>query len=96
MYSYHKQYVEKYNNIISNNGGIALVGRNVGLFNTYFLEAVKHLYNTTHDYVYKIFLGYNGINPEDRVQEHNLSYRATQFIQNSEFVKMKIYMFFLE
>lgn len=80
MYSYHKQYVEKYNNIVTNaNGNVA---QNNEDFNRYFLEAVKHLYTSTHDYVYKIFLGYNGVNP-DRVvrnEEHSLSYRATQFI----------------
>lgn len=73
MYSYHKQYVEKYNNFRADDD------INDVSFNMYFLEAIKHLYNTTHDYVYKIFLIYNGfdIADIDRIQEHNLSYRAT-------------------
>lgn len=58
LYSYHKQYVEKYNNITTNNG-IVIEDNN---FNDYFLEAVKYLYTSTKDYVYKIFLLYNNIN----------------------------------
>lgn len=79
LYSYHKQYVEKYNNIIiGNNSRIALNGRHVDSFNTYFIEAVKYLYTSTKDYVYKIFLLYNVIpDIEVRVEERNLSYRAT-------------------
>lgn len=86
-------------NILDGVHNINNIHRNeIEAFNRYFLEAVKQLYATTHDYVYKIFLGYNGINPARvvRNKEYKLSYRATQFIQNSEFVKMKIYMFFLE
>ena len=69
MYSYHKQYVEKYNNITTNDNGIIggadiAAGANIPdefkNFNTYFLEAVKYLYTSTKDYVYKIFLLYNG------------------------------------
>ena len=37
LYSYHKQYVEKYNNIIIGNNRIALNGQDVDLFNKYFL-----------------------------------------------------------
>ena len=72
MYSYHKQYVEKYNNITTNEGVIDIrnddVNRaNNSQFNTYFLEAVKYLYTSTKDYVYKIFLLYNGVaNIENR------------------------------
>lgn len=70
MYSYHKQYVEKYNNIITNDNDIADganiaaggdVPDNLNNFNTYFFEAVKYLYTSTKDYVYKIFLLYNGV-----------------------------------
>ena len=74
LYSYHKQYVEKYNNITVA-GGVVAADNN---FNDYFLEAVKHLYTSTKDYVYKIFLLYNAIpDIEVRVEERNLSYRAT-------------------
>lgn len=87
LYSYHKQYVEKYNNIITGNDGVvvgaaiaagAAAPNNFNEFNKYFIEAVKHLYTSTKDYVYKIFLLYNAIpDIEVRVEERNLSYRAT-------------------
>lgn len=65
LYSYHKQYVEKYNNITTANGVIAADNN----FNDYFLEAVKYLYTSTKDYVYKIFLLYNAVdNIENRVE----------------------------
>lgn len=81
LYSYHKQYVEKYNNITINADGTintdVVIGDGAN-FNNYFIEAVKYLYTSTKDYVYKIFLLYNAIpNIEDRVEERNLSYRAT-------------------
>ncbi len=79
LYSYHKQYVEKYNNIIiGNKSRISLNGRYVDSFNKYFLEAVKYLYTSTKDYVYKIFLLYNAVaDIEVRGEEYKLSYRAT-------------------
>lgn len=68
LYSYHKQYVEKYNNIITGDDGVVIADgaaapNNFNDFNNYFLEAVKQLYTSTKDYVYKIFLLYNGVDP---------------------------------